>query len=80
MSNNSAQYDLSAYDQAMGLIKDQTAALAATREALEQCQAQNQQLIADLRFYADRDNWRTRLAHLDAGDRARVIIQKIMGR
>jgi hypothetical protein len=74
-----AKPKFSAYDGVMDLLREQISALQVTRESLARCQAENKRLIEGYRFYADRENWRTRAAHLDNGDRAREILKEVVG-
>jgi hypothetical protein len=70
-----AETEFSPYD----LIEKQTAALAAYRESLAECQRENQQLIKVARFYADRENWMKRTAQMDNGAKAREILKEVVG-
>lgn len=66
-------------DMQTDLIQQQISALNEYRELLTRCQAENETLIQGMRFYAERQNWKTRLTHLDAGEKAREIIEEVCG-
>lgn len=70
---------MTAYDNVMDLVREQIAAMAEYRELLTKCQVENETLIQGMRFYAERQNWKTRLTHLDAGEKAREILREVEG-
>ena len=72
------------YDKTMVLVSDLTAALEATRDTLEKCQAENKLLTDRLKeckkvfdYYGNRQNYQTREVNMDCGSNARDIIEKI---
>jgi hypothetical protein len=74
-----AEPDFETFEQAMDWLRYKFAELQATRQALKQCQAENQRLIEGYRFYCNRENWKTRTAHLDCGAKAREILKEVAG-
>jgi hypothetical protein len=66
-------------DMQANLIQEQIAALNEYRDLLTRCQSENETLIHGMMFYADRETWRSRLAHLDAGEKAREILKEVTG-
>jgi hypothetical protein len=51
----------------------------AIRSLMENTLKQNGKMYRALKFYADRENWRNRMVHMDQGEKARAILGEVEG-
>ena len=64
------------YEQAMRLVRDQTAAIRELGKLLRDCQQQNERPIRTVEYYAGTD-WKA-LSLVDRGEAARTILREVV--